>query len=62
MNREREQEIRRLAHDHAARELGAVLSNWEIPARLFSDPEERDEFEIEVVRIIHRLEAKGRAE
>lgn len=60
MTKEREAEIRRMACDHAARELSAVLSEWETPSRLFADPDERDEFEIQVVRIIHRLEAESR--
>lgn len=61
MTKEREEEIRRLACDHAAQELSALLSHWEKPARLFTDPAERDEFEIQIVRIIHRLEAEAKA-
>lgn len=60
MNPQRKAEIKRLAHDRAARELSAVLSEWDVPQRLFDDEEERVEFEVQVIRIIHALEAQGR--
>ncbi|WP_405531569.1 hypothetical protein OG592_27220 [Streptomyces avidinii] len=51
----RRQEIRRLAHQEAASELSAITNHWETPARLFVDPEERDEFEAAVNAICRRL-------
>lgn len=59
MDDARRREIRRIAHDHAARELSAVLSEWDAPAQLFPDEEERVEFEVQVIHIIHRLESEA---
>lgn len=60
MNPQRKAEIRRVAHDRAARELSAVI-DWEMAERLFpNDAEERAEFERQIAAIVHALEAKGR--
>ncbi|MCW7941625.1 hypothetical protein AAW14_06145 [Streptomyces hygroscopicus] len=59
MTRERKAEIRRIAHDRAARELSAVIDT-EMAERLFADEDEREEFELQMLRIIRALEAKGR--
>ncbi|MFD8088702.1 hypothetical protein [Streptomyces malaysiensis] len=60
MDDARRREIRRIAHDHAARQLGAALSRWDTPARLFADEDEQVEFEVQVIHIMHRLEAEAR--
>lgn len=59
MNQQRKAEIKRIAYDRAARELSAVI-DWEMAERLFpNDAEARAEFETQMGRIIHSLEAKA---
>ncbi|MEU9444622.1 hypothetical protein AB0D42_27825 [Streptomyces sp. NPDC048304] len=61
MTRQRKAEIRRIAYARAARELAANIDiTWS--DREFPDDEEaRDEFEKQLDRIVHELEAKARA-
>ena len=61
MTRARKAEIRRAAYARAAQELAAVTDfTW--ADREFPDDEEaRDEFDRQIDRIVHELEAKARA-
>lgn len=60
MTRQRKAEIRRIAYGRAARELAAVI-DFEWADREFPDDEEaREEFERQLDRIVHELEAKAR--
>lgn len=60
MTRQRKAEIKRAAYARAARELAANIDpTWS--EREFPDDEEaRDEFEKQIDRIVHELEAKAR--
>ncbi|MER7734134.1 hypothetical protein ABTX80_24905 [Streptomyces erythrochromogenes] len=55
MTAARRREIRRIAHDQAARALDAAAGDWEVPQRLFDDPEEQAEFTHGIDAIVRQL-------
>jgi hypothetical protein len=55
MTAARRREIRRIAYDQAARALDAAAGDWEVPQRLFTDPEEQAEFTNGIDAIVRQL-------
>lgn len=60
MTAARRQQIRRLAAERAARELDAAIG-WEAPALYDLDPEETEEFNGEIRRIVADLRKRAAA-
>ena len=57
---QRDQEIRRHAHQLAAEGLGAALNMWELD-RYYPDQADQDRLETELLQIIARLRKQGGA-
>lgn len=58
MIRARKAEIRREAYAYAARELDANR-DWETSEKYYPDEDEREEFEMQVTRIVRELRKKA---